>query len=371
MNRLLWLIAVLVFVTPWASLEAEPGQDLSKRQVAPFPIIVDPPQAVGQEGTRWEVLRGDFHMHTTHSDGKLSPVDRVVERWSHGYDVIAITDHGNFRAYEEARRQAEALGMILLRGMETGVAKKEHLVVLDFGPEYQPRNPHQLAEEENQPTAYYRDEIQQLHQMGAYILYAHPHVGLREPVLWAIGQGMLKGIELKNGVVGEGWNTVQSHGTWWYPFALDWALEHNLAVFANSDIHGAKSEGEQPVTLLLVNERSPKGVRDALDAGRTIASFDGMLCAREELLTLFLRNLVHVQVAGDSESGCRLCIANRSPLTLTALLPGIREEPLTLAPFEAILLPVNNLPESVTIEWTNVWVRSDKTLTLVYPTGQK
>jgi len=255
--------------------------------------------------------------------------------------------------------------------METGISKKEHLVTLDFGPEYQPRNPHQLAEEENQATVYYRDEIRQLHQAGAFIIYAHPHVGLREPVLWAIGEGMLKGIELKNGVVGEGWNTVQSHGTWWYPFALDWALEHHLAVFANSDIHAEKSEGEQPVTLLLVNERSAKGVRDALDAGRTIAWFDGILCAREELLTLFLRNLVQVQVVGDAERGYSLHITNRSPLALTALLPGMRQEPLSLAPFDAVLLPLNNRPESVTIEWSNVWVRSDKTLTLVYPTVQK
>ena len=110
MKRILWLVTVVAFITPWASLEAEPGPESSRRQVAPFPRIVDPPQASPGEGTTWEVLRGDFHMHTTHSDGKLSPVDRVLERRNHGYDVIAITDHGNFRAYEEAREQAEALG---------------------------------------------------------------------------------------------------------------------------------------------------------------------------------------------------------------------------------------------------------------------
>ncbi len=33
---------------------------------------------------------------------------------------------------------------------------------------------------------------------------------------------------MKNDVVGSGWNTVESLGTYWYPFAFDWAVEHNL-----------------------------------------------------------------------------------------------------------------------------------------------
>ena len=361
------LTATLVFLVSLASLLGAAEPPVITRQAAPFPQVFDPPGVAASEATVFEILRGDFHIHTTHSDGEVPPAQRVIESWGYGYDVIAITDHSNFRAYEEALPHAKALGLILFRGMETGLANKEHLVALDFSADYKPRNSHGWAEKEGQKAVHYREQMRRLAESGVYVLFAHPHVGLREPVRWAIEEGLLKGIEVKNAVVGKGWNTVESHGTWWYPFALDWALEHNLAVFANSDSHAPRGDSEQPTTLVLAKERSAKGVREAFEAGRTIAQFDGMLCAREQLLALLIGNLVDVRVKGDDAAGRWLRVENRGPVALEAAIKEIYQEKITLKPFQTIMLPLAGAPKSVSIEWKNLWIRSTDNLTTVHP----
>ncbi|MHC4520436.1 MAG: PHP domain-containing protein [Planctomycetota bacterium] len=325
------------------------------RQEAPFPTIIDP-DVTRSAHLHYEVLRGDFHMHTLHSDGTLSPANRVLEAWQYGYDVIAITDHGNFNAYAEALPTAEALDIVLLRGMETGLSGQEHLIAFGFSADYEPRNPHQWAETDRQAQVFYRHQWQRLAAAGGFVLYAHPHVGLREPMLWGIDQGLLQGIEVKNDVVGAEWNTVDSHGTYWYPFALTWAAEHNLTIFANSDVHGSRGGAEQAVTLVLATDRSQEAVMEALHAGRTAARFNNMLCAHEWVLRLLMASLVdvHPQRLPDGRSFLRL--QNHGPLELTAEITGTPLEPVTLGPYQNLLAGVRRLPNTVTINWQNLYI---------------
>ncbi|MCE1168129.1 MAG: PHP domain-containing protein, partial [Sphingobacteriia bacterium] len=42
-------------------------------------------------------LTGDFHSHTIFSDGEVWPTLRILEAWQEGLDVIAITDHLEYR----------------------------------------------------------------------------------------------------------------------------------------------------------------------------------------------------------------------------------------------------------------------------------
>jgi len=82
----------------------------------------------------------------------------------------------------------------------------------------------------------------------------------------------------------------------WYPIALDWCMDKDLAPHSASDIHGITSEVynqnkyHRPMTLVLVGERTEKVVREALFANRTIAWFGDNLAAKEEYLKLFLKN---------------------------------------------------------------------------------
>ncbi len=71
-------------------------------------------------------LKGDFHLHSVFSDGEVWPTVHVREAWRDGLDVVALTEHleyrphradiagGPQRAVEVARPLAERLGIILV-----------------------------------------------------------------------------------------------------------------------------------------------------------------------------------------------------------------------------------------------------------------
>jgi len=62
----------------------------------------------------------DFHVHTTMSDGWLTPEERVIWYISHGIDGAVFTDHGNIRGALIARDYVEKNGLdfIVLIGKE-------------------------------------------------------------------------------------------------------------------------------------------------------------------------------------------------------------------------------------------------------------
>lgn len=49
--------------------------------------------------------RGDFHLHTNSSDGKLSPKELIYTASINGLDIIAITDHDTTLSVEEGIRE--------------------------------------------------------------------------------------------------------------------------------------------------------------------------------------------------------------------------------------------------------------------------
>ncbi|MGB9619159.1 MAG: PHP domain-containing protein, partial [Armatimonadota bacterium] len=255
------------------------------------------------------VLRGDFHMHTINSDGKLTTRERVEESKELGYDAIAITDHGTVRAYRVAKYVGDQLGLIVIRGHETGMKGKEHYVVLGVDSTYVPVDSHRWAEAKGEETAFYEEQMENVARHGGIIVWAHPHVELREPTLWGTRQGILVGVELKNDVVGSGWNTIESHGTHWYPNAFEWAMEHNWAVLACTDVH-SKRKNNPAVTLLFATERSEKGVMEAIRARRTVAWFDDMLWGRKDLLS---RLMAYMVVPSRSPDG-KLTLKNLGPV---------------------------------------------------------
>ena len=302
----------------------------------------------------YEVLCGDFHMHTVNSDGKLTTRERVQEAYDFGYDVIAITDHYTTRAYRVAKHVAEPLGMIVVRGLETGIAGKEHVLALGVSDQYQPRNPHRWAEKTGEAAVFYQDQLQRIAEDGGIVIYNHPHVGLREPVLWGIQEGAIRGVEVKNAVVGSRWNTVESHGTHCYPFAFDWALEHNLAVFANSDVHRTRS-GQQPVTLVLVEQRTAQGVVAAIRARRTVAWFEGMLWGPKELLSDLMKAVLEIRTTSDG----RLAVTNRSPVPLKSQLGD-------LEPYQMHTFDWDGSADNAEIRLLNVWTSSKDNLVFAF-----
>lgn len=62
--------------------------------------------------------KGDFHIHTTASDGKLSPKDVIKLAKSRGVDILAITDHNTTNGVKEAVEEGMQLGVSVIPGIE-------------------------------------------------------------------------------------------------------------------------------------------------------------------------------------------------------------------------------------------------------------
>ena len=60
----------------------------------------------------------DLHIHTTASDGKLTPVEAVLWAKSRAIDVMAITDHDSVGGLEEGSRAAKEAGIRFVNGIE-------------------------------------------------------------------------------------------------------------------------------------------------------------------------------------------------------------------------------------------------------------
>jgi hypothetical protein len=67
----------------------------------------------------------DLHLHTTISDGRLSPAELVVRAAAAGVRVMAVTDHDTTRATAEVRVRAKALGIDAIGGIEVTAVEQE------------------------------------------------------------------------------------------------------------------------------------------------------------------------------------------------------------------------------------------------------
>ncbi|MDR1723104.1 MAG: PHP domain-containing protein [Tannerella sp.] len=263
----------------------------------------------------YKVLKGDFHIHTLFSDGSVMPVDRVNEAVDNGLDVIAITDHFEYRPffslqgkwklteevganfnlwYEEAKKEADNKNLLLVRGAEItkSVMPPGHfnaLFTTDNNPIYAAVND-------------WREMLRVAHEQGAFLLWNHP--GWEAPKSGGIergaplkftkehlemrNKGMLNGVELFN-------------HTEYYPVVSDWCNEYDLSIFANSDIHASElnlygiQNPQRPMNLVLAKERSLESVKEALFARRMIACAANTLWGREPWLPALFKASVEIK----------------------------------------------------------------------------
>ncbi len=78
--------------------------------------------------------KGDFHLHSTASDGVHSPSWVIETAWARGVRVAALTDHDTTDGQAEARAAAARLGMRLIPGIELSTdLEKTDVHLLGFG----------------------------------------------------------------------------------------------------------------------------------------------------------------------------------------------------------------------------------------------
>ena len=294
----------------------------------------------------YKTLKCDFHMHTIFSDGIVWPTFRVDEAWEEGLDAIAITDHienqpskkyvgGDHNAsYEIALPRAKAKGIILIRAGEiTRKMPPGHLNGLF------------LKDVNLLDTPDVKDAIKAASDQGGFVLWNHPGWKAQQPdtCLWMemheelFKEGLIHGIEVFNEKE-------------WYPIALDWCLNKEIAVIGNSDIHNINAHyydvenGHRPMTLVFANDRSEEAIKEAMFAQRTVAWFDDKLAGKEEYLDELFYQSVSFENTGKENKGKKVIKAKNSsdiPFVLES-----QEGAKMIIPAESeVLLRMNSEPE--------------------------
>lgn len=311
----------------------------------------------------YNVYKGDFHIHTTYSDGRVNPSGRVTEAWMDGLDVIAITDHyegttglrktlkvaapqnggtpiaykaakqlntppADFNAiHEEAASQVEKSGlpMLVIKGCEMARNAQTHghfnaLFLDDINTLYAP----DMAE-----------AFRKVKKQGGIIIHNHPawrrktsdKTEFHEKVY---GEGLVDGIEVVNG------------GTF-YPHIVRRCLDEKLTMFGNTDEHGltayrfAAAGHHRTMTLIFAKDLTEKAIKDAILKHRTLVYAGGYVIGDVNWLGELLNASVDCRlVKVDEKKGNRsFQLTNHSSITYR-LQRG--KTTYILEPFKSIMI---------------------------------
>ncbi|WP_150303464.1 PHP domain-containing protein [Pseudomonas saliphila] len=85
-------------------------------------------------------MLADLHMHSTASDGSLTPAELMRQAAASGVELIALTDHDCLDGQQTAQSTAQSLGMQWVSGVELSAQWQGHtLHVLGYG--FDPQEP--------------------------------------------------------------------------------------------------------------------------------------------------------------------------------------------------------------------------------------
>ncbi len=79
------------------------------------------------------MLKADLHLHSTASDGTMRPAEVVRLSAQKGCTHIALTDHDSISGIEEAQKEAEKAGLVLIPGIEMSCGGDKEIHVLGYG----------------------------------------------------------------------------------------------------------------------------------------------------------------------------------------------------------------------------------------------
>jgi hypothetical protein len=153
--------------------------------------------------------------------------------------------------------------------------------------------------------------------------------------------------------------------------ALDWAEDNNLTVMGTSDIHNLVAHDynlgdfvHRTMTLVFAKERTAKSVREALDAGRTVACASKYIAGKEEHVRNLFEACVEIGASFHSKGDRKFYeIRNNSDLYFELeLVSGNGTEKVTLFPRTAQVISAPENQKSVTYKVVTAFVRSDKNL---------
>jgi hypothetical protein len=202
-------------------------------------------------GSGW--YRGDLHVHTVHSDGRLETGDVAAAAKSAGLDFIVSTDHNTNSANREwATSVTDEL--LVVPGEEV-TTRHGHWLAVALPPEgwvdwrYAPRD------------GVFGQYAAEVKSQGGLVAAAHPSVPLPGSA-WEFGYRDVDAMEVWNGV----WNLDDelSLRTWLRLLRNG----RRIVAVGSSDSHGPHQPIGRPHTVVHADDLSPYCLVDALRRGR-------------------------------------------------------------------------------------------------------
>ena len=332
----------------------------------------------------YNIYKADLHTHSAFSDGSVLPEYRVKEAWVDGLDVMAVTEHIEYRRQEPkmleylqdyAKKGEEIDNWDIInkpadkKGIRVDLnyavtlsqkAAEQYGLLIIPGTEIT-RNPQQIGHYNalfttDNNAIYDADPLQSFRNakaQGALIQHNHPgwqrkSIDMPEFEVKAYAEGLIDGIEIMN-------------GSDFYPGAIDRAKELGLFMSANTDIHGttamdyANVEVGRNMTLIFAKEKTLEAMREALEARRTLAYAFGNVAGDEQLLKDFFLACVKFEpVMKDYKNRQVFTITNTSSIPFAFRIGG--GNVVWLDPFSTISAKTNNI--KITVE--NMWYGVDK-----------
>ena len=390
MKKLLCTIFALAAVS---SLSAQYYQDNVNKDM----LHIRQPRTLCRTEFKLPVIDGytpykaDLHTHTVFSDGHLSMEARVREAWADGLDVMAVTEHLEYRPHEKnfvkylkgytkegakaenynfvsanrpasasainvdlnypvevARKAAKMYGMIIIPGIEITRKEGEYS---HFNALFTTDNLAVFAPETI-------ESIRNAKKQGALVMHNHPgwtHKDMKmtkfEKEVYK--EGLLDGIEIMNG--GE-----------FYPQAITRAQKYNLFVSANTDVHQPSSDNYDKhgtgrnMTIIFAKDKSLKSLREAIEARRTLAYSYGTLAGDEALIRKVFEASVSAQKTDvDHKGRAQVILTNNSSIEWLLVREG--QKMVVLAPNSSIIFRTSS-SKSNAFTVANTWCGEDKHL---------
>lgn len=263
-----------------------------------------PPERVAARGPGW--YRGDCHVHSVYSDGKLTPEQLAAAARAAGLNFIATTDHNTTEAHGAWRAPAGD-DLLVILGEEV-TTETGHWLALGIGPG-------QLVDWQYRA----RDEmvgqhLDQVHRVGGLCVAAHPHAPYPSGTFMYPYRGF-DVVEVWNGrwTSDLPWNADNEAALaeWGRSLAAGVQEGRWRPAVGNSDTHLEDQIGI-PQTVVLAEQLSTAAVLDGIRAGRS-------WIAESAAVELSVR-----AAAGDRSAGIGERLATRGePATVKAEVRGV------------------------------------------------
>lgn len=339
----------------------------------------------------YTVFKADLHTHSIFSDGSVTPEFRVEEAWLEGLDVLAITEHLEYRPYEQ--KMVNFLNDLLPEGTKatntniigTGKTDKDGIksdlnypvrlaeaAAKGYGLTIIPgieitRTPETIGHfnalfTKDNNTIHDTDPLQAFRNaraQGALVMNNHPgwrrkNLDMSEPERKAYAEKLIDGVEVMNG--GE-----------FYPRVIDYALEQGVFIASNTDIHGSSAEEYfvttegavmRNMTFILAKDNSLESLKEALKARRTLAYSFGTIAGEESLLKAFFKASIATKVVytNPSNGNRTIRLTNTSSIPYTFRIGG--GNITTLKAFSSVQTTVAK-DGKIVVKVENMWSGKD------------